>query len=74
MTVQTKEGNVYKQQLGYAKGSHRNPLTQGEIIAKFNYLTQQALEKKKCMELLDIIMSLEGLNDIGIISRYLNIA
>lgn len=71
MELHTKKGEVFTKRLGYAKGSHVNPLSREEVVNKFKYLTCKVFDDKKTERLFETIMTIEGLDNIKSLSKLL---
>src|SRR6267143_1494493 len=66
VTITTKDGRTFTQQLDYPKGDPRNPLTDTEIEEKFAALAEGVLSKSAQQKVKDAIWNLEK---IGAVSK-----
>lgn len=67
--IYTKDGKVYKGEMYYAKGSPKNPFTDGEINEKFRGLALPVMDKKRVDEIVQMAEHLENVKDIKEFSR-----
>src|SRR5690606_9280976 len=59
VTVVTTDGRELVKQLDYPKGDPRNPLTDGEVEAKFRALAEPVLTPETQQRLMDAVWSLD---------------
>ncbi|MEM0485063.1 MAG: MmgE/PrpD family protein [Pyrobaculum sp.] len=59
ITVYTKGGSKYTERVDYAKGHPKNPMTDAELEAKFNTLTQDVLPEEVRRRVLQMLWRLE---------------
>jgi 2-methylcitrate dehydratase PrpD len=69
--VKTKDGKIFKQRVDTAKGSNKKPMTNNEIIQKYNILASKVLSQNRVNELYDMILNIEKLNDIRKLAKML---
>jgi 2-methylcitrate dehydratase len=62
--ISTADGRRYVKQLDYPKGDPRNPLTDGEIEAKFRALAAPVLSAPRQQRVIDAVWNLENLSTI----------
>ena len=60
-----KDGSAYEQRLEYPKGDPENPLSWGELIAKFNALAGQVLPAAQCSTIVNLVRRVDQLDDIA---------
>ena len=65
LTIKMKDGQEYSHLVVLPKGEPENPLTDYEMVAKFNDCTKSALKKKDAEKIVDSIMNLEKLTKIS---------
>ncbi|HUP93632.1 MAG TPA: hypothetical protein VM164_01905, partial [Burkholderiales bacterium] len=65
MTATLKDGRVLTSQVDYPKGSIQNPMTDGELRAKFDSLAGPVIGAKRAAQLAEQVMDLEKLQDVG---------
>lgn len=61
--VETYDGRTLRGKIDFPKGDPENPVTDEELVAKFKYLTGDCLDPEKAAAVIDIVMSLEKLDD-----------
>ena len=71
MKITTRSGASYETQVDYAKGSLENPMTDEEHRDKFCSLVSSILSKEKMAQVIDMVASLEEVNDISKLCRLL---
>ena len=64
VTVTMKDGTVYQEMVGYAKGLPENPLTHEEAIAKFKTQTKAAISEAAQDKIIDYVMNMEEMPDL----------
>ena len=67
--ITMRNGQVYKGEMYYAKGSSKNSFTDEEIRQKFASLALPVLDKKRVDRILEMAEGLEDLKDIREFSR-----
>ena len=65
MTATLKDGRVLTSQVDYPKGSIQNPMTDGELRAKFDSLAGPVIGAKRAATLAEQVMDLEKLKSVG---------
>lgn len=73
VTVRLKSGKVYSRQVDYPKGHPKDPMSTGEVEAKFRRLTTPYLSEGSAKEALSALWSLESLDDVTAIPAMLTI-
>lgn len=63
--IKTNQGNVYREQVKYPKGSPRNPFTPEELTEKFKIVTSSLFSEKKIAQLLKEINRLDEIENIS---------
>jgi 2-methylcitrate dehydratase len=63
-TITTEDGNQYKRQEDFAKGSAGYPMTDEDIISKFKANAFNHLSEKRMSEVIDATVNLEKFTDI----------
>jgi 2-methylcitrate dehydratase len=63
-TITTKEGEEYRRQEDFAKGSKERPLTDDEVISKFKANAAAALPETRMDEIIETTFSLEKMANI----------
>lgn len=63
--VELESGEVFTEIVEDAKGDVTNPLTREELEQKFIYLTSGVLTEEQAKEVIDMVMHLEDIQDIG---------
>lgn len=71
MEITTKDGKKISGRADYAKGDHRNPMTEEEITNKFLALTEHVIGEKKAKKAMQIVLDLENLDAIEKLIRTL---
>jgi 2-methylcitrate dehydratase len=69
MELVTKSGETHGASVEYHKGHWKNPMTDGEVEAKFRSLATQVLKPDQIDRLLDSLWRLEELDDAGEVVR-----
>ncbi len=62
--ITTKQGATYRCRVDYPKGHPNNPMTDDEISDKFHTLASKFIDEEQIKRIIDIIYSLEELDDI----------
>jgi|UniRef100_UPI00404822E6 2-methylcitrate dehydratase PrpD len=65
MTMVMKDGSTYTSQVDYPKGSIQNPMSDEELRAKFDLLTQPVIGPSKAEQLADGLWSIESCKDLN---------
>ncbi len=63
--VTTTDGRRFGTQLDYPKGDPRNPLSDGEIEAKFDALAEPVLGRAGCARVKDAVWNLESIGSVS---------
>lgn len=69
VTVKTKDGQLYKHQLNYAKDSRGNRASRAELQEKFLELTRSYIGDNKSKKIAKWIYELEQMGDVGKIAK-----
>jgi len=69
VTVRTKEGKTYTKEVRYPRGHAKNRMTDDEVIGKFRGNVEGILPPERSRRLIETIMELEELDDLGEITR-----
>jgi len=62
--VTTKDGKQYSAQVDYPKGDQENPVSEAELLDKFNLLASATISKDRIDKIIDTVLSLEKVDDI----------
>jgi len=65
ITIRTKGGKTFKEEVIFPKGHPRNPLTDGEVETKFRSLTKRSLSEKMTDRVLELLWNLEKVSDVS---------
>lgn len=71
VTVVCQDGRSYTTQTDYAKGSPQDPMSDEEVISKFNANVRQGISPARASALMDAVFRLEDIDDINEIIPYL---
>lgn len=71
MEITTKDGKKVSGRVDYAKGDYRNPMTEGELAAKFVRLTKDVIGEKKGNKVIDVVLDMENLDSIERLIEFL---
>jgi len=63
--VKTKDGKRFQEHVKYSKGTPNNPFTQEELKDKFRTLASSLFDEKRISEIIDVVESLDTLDDIS---------
>ena len=69
LDLRMRDGNTYSAEVAHFRGHHRNPMTDGEVAAKFRNLCADLLTPAQTDELLTRLWNLEDESDIGALLR-----
>jgi 2-methylcitrate dehydratase PrpD len=69
--VQLRNGNSYSEKVLHAKGSDKHPMTEDEVLRKFDLLASRVLSHSRLEKLRDTLLTLEKLPDARQISTLL---
>ncbi|HXM91402.1 MAG TPA: MmgE/PrpD family protein [Candidatus Dormibacteraeota bacterium] len=64
LEVTLNDGMQLRQRVDNVRGTHENPMTRDEVLAKSRDLITPILGERKCTELISKVMSLENVRDI----------
>lgn len=73
ITVRTKAGNAYVQQVDYPLGHPKNPMSDREVEDKFRLLAAGKLDRKRINKVIGVVWKLDQLNDISTLMPLLKI-
>ncbi|HEU5201514.1 MAG TPA: MmgE/PrpD family protein [Nitrospira sp.] len=65
ITVRTKTGNTYIQQVDYPLGHPKNPVSDQEVEDKFRLLAIGKLDRKRVNKVIDVVWKLDQLKDVS---------
>jgi 2-methylcitrate dehydratase len=65
VTVKLSSGKVISKQVNYHKGHPKNPMSDQDVEKKFLTLTKRQLNKNQAKRALDILWTLEKVNDLS---------
>jgi 2-methylcitrate dehydratase PrpD len=71
MEITMKDGRKFHDNIRYAKGDYRNPMTETELGQKFLDLANPALGEEKAKKALEMILHLEKLDSVQTLIGYL---
>ncbi|HTE14629.1 MAG TPA: MmgE/PrpD family protein [Burkholderiales bacterium] len=63
--VRMKNGAAHEAEVIYPKGHAKNPMSEAEVIAKFNVMTTARLSSIKKTQVIDLIKEIEKLQDVS---------
>jgi 2-methylcitrate dehydratase len=63
--VRMKDGKVHESEVMYPKGHSKNPMSDAEIIAKFNNMTAARLSAANRRQVFDLIENIDKVSDVG---------
>lgn len=69
--VQLRNGNSYSDKVLHAKGSDKHPMTEDEVLRKFDLLASRVLSHSRLEKLRDTLLNLEKLPDARQIAKLL---
>ena len=67
ITVRTKAGNTYVQQVDYPLGHPKNPMSDQQVEDKFRLLAAGKLDRRRIDQLVDVVWKLDQLKDISVL-------
>jgi 2-methylcitrate dehydratase PrpD len=73
--IRTRNNDVYTQRVDFPYGHHRNPMTVGDLIAKFRdcaTFSGVTIPRENVERVVDRVMGLEEVKDVSIIPRLLS--
>ncbi len=65
----TKQGRRYHCRVDYPRGHARNPMTDEEIVEKFKSMASKQMGEEQMSQIIDTILKLDRLDDIGKLNR-----
>jgi 2-methylcitrate dehydratase PrpD len=65
VTVKTKDGKVYYSRVDYPKGDPENPVTDEELLEKFNLLASRTISQKQAQRISDAVLDLEKMENVS---------
>jgi 2-methylcitrate dehydratase PrpD len=71
LEITTKDGRKLTGRADYAKGDHRNPMTEEEVRAKFIDLTREVIGQAKAKKAMDMALNVETLDTLEPLIRCL---
>lgn len=71
--IRTKNGKTFQHEVTFPRGHARNPMTDGEVEAKFRAMAMPLLPDSKIAEVIDRCWNLDKQNDIGALLRLLEV-
>jgi 2-methylcitrate dehydratase PrpD len=69
LIIHLKDGRILQEHVEYALGCLENPMSDADLGGKFKSLTESILPAAQVTELMDLLWSVEGLDDAGAIAR-----
>jgi 2-methylcitrate dehydratase len=67
--ITTKQGQVYSLRVDYPRGHARNPMTDEEVIAKFESMASKYMNARQMKKVIDTVFSLEKLDDTAALNK-----
>jgi 2-methylcitrate dehydratase PrpD len=74
LEVRLRSGTVHRLRVAIAKGDHRNPLTDEEVMDKAASLAEPVIGARAFAELAQAVERLPELSDIRLLTRFTNSA
>ena len=71
LEVQLRDGKSFSEKVLHAKGSDKHPMTQEEVLKKFDVLASRVLSRSRVEKLRDTLLNLEKLDDAKQIGKLL---
>ena len=65
ITITTKDGATFQKQIAYPRGHAKNPMTDDEVVEKFNKNTEVSLAPAQREQILEAVWSLEKLAQVS---------
>ncbi|MFQ5584333.1 MAG: MmgE/PrpD family protein, partial [Calditrichia bacterium] len=62
--IKTKEGQTYEAEVDYPKGDYREPLTDDELLIKFDSMVLDKISREKRDGIVDMIWHLEDVENV----------
>jgi 2-methylcitrate dehydratase len=73
ITVRTRAGNTYMQQVDYPLGHPKNPMSDTQIEEKFRLLAKGILDRTRLTKVIDAVWTLDRLKDISLLMPLLKV-
>jgi len=67
--IKTKDGQTFEAEVDFPKGDYRNPLTEDELLAKFDSMVLNQISKEKRDKIVDMIWNLEDVKNVKDLMR-----
>ena len=74
LDVQLHNGNSYSEKVLHAKGSDKHPMSEEEVLRKFDLLASRVLSSSRMEKLRDTLLNLEKLDDARQLGKLLTAA
>ena len=71
VTVTTTSGEKYTLRVDYPKGDYRDPMSEEELLDKFDSMVLDKVGKEKRNRMIELIMNLEKVNDVRDLTNWL---
>jgi 2-methylcitrate dehydratase len=65
--VRMQDGKVHESEVMYPKGHAKNPMSDAEVIGKFNRMTAARLSPAQRSQLFDFIQNIEKVSDVSVV-------
>jgi 2-methylcitrate dehydratase PrpD len=65
MELKTKGGKTFTAKVDYPKGDPENPVTDEELVGKFEFLASASISNQRIKRIVDTVMNLERVTDIN---------
>jgi 2-methylcitrate dehydratase len=62
--IKTKDGKTFEAEVDFPKGDYRNPLTDDELLAKFDSMVLEQISKEKRDKIVHMIWNLEDVENV----------
>ena len=69
--ITTTDGQIYRQRVDVPKGQPGNPLTDGELKAKFNSMASGLMSKAQVEQIERMVLDLEHVQDVTELTQLL---
>jgi 2-methylcitrate dehydratase PrpD len=69
VTIETTDGRRLEKRVQYSRGHPKNPLTDEDMISKFESTVTPRLGDRQAAELLNLVQNVESLDDVGELVR-----
>ncbi len=67
--IVTKQGKTYQCRVNHPRGHARNPMTDEEIVEKFNRIASKHMSQKQRKQVIDIVFDLDKVEDIAKLNK-----